>query len=213
MEFDIVNKTVHHLPFSSSESAKNAISSWLGKINRNDLSTPQGLSKSSTHRVRTAGLESVLIRRLARAWSSSTAIAFRRSMVAVARFVTSLNATRLAPMTRSWRRLHDCRRLSTAGLDYYYRLDSLCSHRHFASKSPQNKSPYARPHVAYLSNIRLSSAGGAPVVHQTVEGIGIFSRQAPRLEGSRPCSRPQSFDRSMDTSCQTPEYRSAGRCP
>jgi len=95
----------HHRAFSSSVSAKNVISSSSGKTRRKDLSTPY--IPSSSYRLRDVRPEAGLMG--LGSWLSSTAIAFLRLMVAVTFFVTSLNATKLAPITRSRLRRQDCK--------------------------------------------------------------------------------------------------------
>ena len=74
-------RNTDHSAFSASVSAKNK-TSWLsGNKILNDRSTPYMASKSSTSFLRAA---------TAGSWSSSIPIAFFRSIVAKARFVTSL---------------------------------------------------------------------------------------------------------------------------
>ena len=100
----IWDRMTDHLAFSSSVSAKNIISSSFGNIRRNDLSTPPRPSYSSTYRLLLAVAPEAGVR--TSGWSSSTAMAFLSPIVAVAFFVTSLKATRFAPITRNCRRRH-----------------------------------------------------------------------------------------------------------
>jgi hypothetical protein len=90
----------HHLSFSSSVSVKKRISKFLSKRRRKDRSTQKRPSYSSKLLVDVCAEEGVRSRSRG-SGMSSTAIAFRRSMVAVALLVTSLKATKLAPMTRN----------------------------------------------------------------------------------------------------------------
>lgn len=104
----MANENTYHFVFSSSVSAKKRISWSAGNIKRKDRSTPYNPSYSSAHLLplRPDILDAGLIALFRTSWSSSTAMAFLRSIVAVALFVTSLKATRLAPMTRNCRRRH-----------------------------------------------------------------------------------------------------------
>jgi hypothetical protein len=95
-----MEKVSHHLSFSSSVSVKKTISRFLSKRRRKDRSTQKRPSYSSKLLVDVCAEEGVRSRSRG-SGISSTAIAFRRSMVAVALLVTSLKATKFAPMTRN----------------------------------------------------------------------------------------------------------------
>ena len=126
-------RTTYHFAFSSSESAKNRISCSEGKTSLKERSTAINESKSSLFRP--SGLSAAD----RASWVSSTAMAFFKLIVAMAFFVTSLNAIRLAPITLNIRRrqVWKSERLRS-NLNTGVRQYSLYNHHRSASAYPQS---------------------------------------------------------------------------